>query len=333
MKKLNLIIALLVQIVLTGSLKAQVDPHFSQYYAYPLWLNPALTGVINGDTRVSANYKNQYAAINNAYQTTALSADFRPTSQISFGVNILDQKAGTAGFNYFSGYGTLSYGIKVSNDGNQRLNFGLQAGVINRSFDPNKLQFGDQYNPDLGGFDPSMPSNETFQNTHATVFDAGAGVFYYDGNPMKKANLFGGFSVGHLSRPKDPFATVGSNSKIPLRYTVNAGIRIKASELLDIVPHGIFIKQQQAQEKAIGGYTEFKLVNDKGFIAGAMYRFQDAAIANIGYHVNSLIVGASYDFNTSSLNRATNSRGGIELSVSYVFRKHINEPEPICPRL
>jgi type IX secretion system PorP/SprF family membrane protein len=333
MRKLKLIIALLLQIVVAGSLKAQVDPHFSQYYAYPLWLNPALTGVINGDTRISGNYKNQYAALNNAYQTTALSADFRPTSQIGVGLNVLNQKAGSAGFNYFSGYGTFSYGIRVSNDGNQRLSFGIQAGIINRSFDPNKLQLGNQYNPETGQYDPSMPGNESFQNTSATVFDAGAGVFYYDGDPMKTANLFGGVSVGHLSRPKDPFSISGSDARIPLRYTVNAGIRIKASDFIDIVPHGIFIKQQYAQEKAIGGYTEFKLLNDRGFIAGAMYRFKDAAIANVGYHVNSLIVGASYDFNTSSLRRATNSAGGIELSVSYVFRKRISEPEPICPRL
>ena len=49
---------------------------------------------------------------------------------------------------------------------------------------------------------------------------------------------------------------------------------------------------------------------------GAMYRFQDAAIANIGYHINSLIMGASYDFNSSSLNRATNSQGGILFGFS-----------------
>ena len=333
MKKLNLIIVLVLQLVIAGNLKAQVDPHFSQYYAYPLWLNPALTGVFNGQARFNVNYKNQYANLNNAYQTTALSADFKPTSQIGVGINILNQKAGDAGYNYFSGYGTLSYGISISNDGNKRLNFGLQAGIINRSFDQGKLQFGNQYNSGLGSYDPSTASNETFQNTNAMVFDAGAGIFYYDGDPYSNANFFGGLSVGHLSRAKDPFAFAGSDSHIPLRYTVNAGIRIKASDFLDIVPHGIYIRQQKAEEKAFGGYTEFKISNDQGFIAGAMYRFQDAAIANVGYHVSSWIVGASYDFNTSSLNRATNTQGGIELSVSYVFRKRLSEPEPICPRL
>jgi type IX secretion system PorP/SprF family membrane protein len=333
MKKTSLIISLLLQIVIVGNLKAQIDPHFSQYYAYPLWLNPALTGVINGDSRVNANFKSQYATVNNAYVTTALSADFRTSKNLSLGLNILDQKAGDAGYNYFSGYGTLSYGISVSNDGFKRLSFGLQAGIINRSFDPSKLQLGNQYNPITGGFDPTIGNNETFQNTNANVFDAGAGMFYYDGDPLSNANFFGGVSVGHLSRGKDPFALAGSDSKIPLRYTAHAGIRIKMSEFFDLIPHAIFIKQQVAQEKALGGYSEFKLPNNNGLILGAMYRFQDAAIANVGYHVDSFIMGASYDFNTSSLNRATNTQGGIELSVSYVFRKHINAPEPICPRL
>jgi len=326
-------ITLLLLLVTAGIANAQIDPHFSQYYAYPLWLNPALTGVINGDGRVNANFKNQYANVGNAYSTSALSADFRPADKIGVGINVLDQAAGGAGYNYFSAYGTFSYSISVSNDGNQKLSFGINAGVINRSFDPSKLQLGNQFNPATGGFDGTIPSNETFLNTNATVFDAGAGVFYYDGNPQKSANFFGGFSVGHLSRGEDPFATAGSNAKIPLRYTVNAGVRIKASDFFDIVPHAIYIRQQEAQEKAVGGYSEFKLNNGNGFIMGAMYRFQDAAIANIGYHVNSLIMGASYDFNTSMLNRATNTQGGIELSVSYVFKKHINEPEPICPRL
>lgn len=333
MKKLNLIIFLLLQIVAAGTLKAQVDPHFSQYYAYPLWLNPALTGVINGNARINANYKNQYAALNNAYQTSALSADFKANDKVGLGMNILNQRAGDIGYNYFVGYGTFSYNIPVSNDGNKHISFGIQAGIINRSFDPSKVQFGNQYNPALGGYDPGMASGEMFQNTRASVFDAGAGVFYYDGDPLSGVNFFGGFSVGHLSRPKDPFATTSSDMKIPLRYTINAGVRLNISESFDLVPHAIYIRQQKAEEKAIGGYTEFKLLNDKAFILGAMYRFQDAAIANVGYHVNNLIMGASYDFNTSSLNRATYSRGGIELSISYVFSKRFSGPEPVCPRL
>ena len=55
----------LLQLIMVNQLKAQIDPHFSQYYAYPLWLNPALTGVMNGEARINANYKDQYLYHNN----------------------------------------------------------------------------------------------------------------------------------------------------------------------------------------------------------------------------------------------------------------------------
>jgi type IX secretion system PorP/SprF family membrane protein len=330
MRKIVIIVAMLLGMV--SHLKAQIDPHFSQYYAYPLWLNPALTGVINGEARINANYKDQYPTVDNAYQTAAVSADLRPTDRVGVGINILNQAAGTAGYNYFSAYGTFSYNIAISNDGNQKISFGLEAGIINRSFDPSKLQLGDQFNP-ITGFDPTIGNNETFTNTNSTVFDAGAGIFYYDGNPLHTANPFLGFSVSHLNGPNDPFAVDGVKQKLPMRYTIHGGIRFKINEDFDLIPHAIFIEQQKAQEKGIGGYSEFKIQNDEGLILGAMYRFQDAAIANVGFHINSYIFGASYDFNTSSLNRATASQGGFELSFSYVFHKRIEEPDPVCPRL
>lgn len=331
-KKLIIIISLLLQIGAVSQTWAQIDPHFSQYYAYPLYLNPALTGVINGDLRVNGNFKNQYANINNAYQTGALSLDYRPTEKVGLGFNVINQAAGDIGYNYFAAYTSLGYAISVSNDGYKKVSFGINAGLINRSFDATRAQFGSQFNPG-SGFDPTLPSNENFLNTNATVFDAGAGIFYYDGDPTHTANIFGGFSAAHLSRSKDPFAVDGTRSKIPVRYTAHAGVRIKASESFDLIPHAIYMRQQKAEEKAVGAYTEFKLPDEKGLIIGGMYRFQDAAIANVGYHMNSLIIGASYDFNTSSLNRATFGQGGLELSISYVFRKRIQEPEPVCPRL
>lgn len=324
--------AVLLQIGAASQLKAQIDPHFSQYYANPLWLNPALTGVINGDLRVNANFKNQWASIGDAYKTGAVTVDYRPTERVSLGVNVVNQAAGSAGYNYFAAYGSFAYNIAVSDDGNKKVNFGVQAGIINRSFDMNKLQLGSQFDPSTG-YNPNMPNFETFQTSSATVFDAAAGVFYYDGDPSNNANLFGGVSVSHLTRSKDPFATDGLNSKIPLRYNVHAGVRIKAGESFDLIPHALYVRQNKSEIKAIGAYTEFKLVNDNGLILGAMYRVNDAAIANVGYHISSLIIGASYDFNTSALNTATNSRGGIELSLSYVFRKRVAGPEPVCPRL
>ncbi len=326
-----IIITLTLLVAIMGRSSAQVDPHFSQYYADPLWLNPALTGVINGDSRISSNYKNQWANVNNAYQTVAVSADYRATDKVGLGITILDQSAGGNSYNYLTAHASFSYGITISADGNQRINFGLQAGIINRSFDMSKLQFGDQYNP-ITGYDPGMGTFESFPTTHSTVFDANAGIFYYDGDPLKTVNPFAGVAVAHLSRPKDDFSANGQ-AKIPLRYDFSAGVRIRVSDVFDLVPNGLYIKQQNTDIKALGAYSELKFQNDNGLILGVLERFNDATSIDVGYHVNSLIIGTSYDINTTSLNRATNGRGGIELSLSYVFHKHIQEPEPICPRL
>jgi type IX secretion system PorP/SprF family membrane protein len=330
-KKLTLIIAVLLQLCALNELKAQVDPHFSQYYAYPLWLNPALTGVIDGDARVNINAKSQWTGVENGYQTGGLSMDFRPTDKVGIGFNIINQAAGTAGYNYFAAYGSFGYGISVSEDGTKKIHFGLQAGLINRSFNPNKLQFDDQYNP-ITGFDPNAPNFENFPTTSATVFDASVGVFYYDSDADSKANLFGGASIAHLTSPKDPFAEQGINSTLPLRYTIHGGVRIKASDFFDVTPHVVYIAQQKNQIRALGVYSEVKFQDNNGLILGGMYRINDAAVADVGYHLNKLIIGVSYDFNTSALNTATNGQGGFELSVSYVFGNHSNNPAVVCPK-
>src|SRR5947209_5190581 len=54
--------------------KAQ-DPNFSQFFASPLTLNPALTGKFDGTLRVAGNYRNQWPTINNAFTTYTASVD------------------------------------------------------------------------------------------------------------------------------------------------------------------------------------------------------------------------------------------------------------------
>src|SRR5215216_7300557 len=64
-------------LILTGLVcvsKAQ-DPNFSQFFASPLTLNPALTGKFDGVFRVAGNYRNQWPTINNAFTTATVSLD------------------------------------------------------------------------------------------------------------------------------------------------------------------------------------------------------------------------------------------------------------------
>src|SRR5436853_6938673 len=91
---------LVVSVALASVTNAQ-DPHFSQFFASPLTLNPALTGKFDGTLRVAGNYRNQWPAFNNVYTTSTLSVDFSILNKVlpetdTWGVGIiaLTDKAG-----------------------------------------------------------------------------------------------------------------------------------------------------------------------------------------------------------------------------------------------
>jgi type IX secretion system PorP/SprF family membrane protein len=310
---------------------AQVDPHFSQYYAYPLWLNPALTGVVDGDVRVTANVKDQWSGISSGYKTAAFSGDFRTSDKISLGFNMIDQRAGTAGYNYFAGYASFAYQIAFSQTGYQKISFGLQAGMINRSVDAGKLQFDDQYTPGVG-YDPTIQSADNLSATNGAIFDANAGVFYYDGDPSGNLNFFGGVSASHLAPSNSQTSNDGLSGSLPFRYTIHGGARIRALSFADITPHALYIGQQKNKIIAMGLNMEFKLQENYSFILGGMYRVNDAAVANTGFHLKNMIIGMSYDFNNSLLQSAINHQGGYEISLSYVFTHRLASREQVCPR-
>ncbi|MCD0490090.1 PorP/SprF family type IX secretion system membrane protein [Pedobacter sp. MC2016-14] len=328
MKKIT--ITILLAYVSICKLSAQIDPHFSQYYANPLWLNPALTGVVDGDIRLSCNVKNQWGRVGTGYQTQGLAVDYRPTNQIGLGFTALSQGAGTAGYKYLAAYSSFSYAVALSNEF-EWLNFGLQAGLINRSVDLSKFQTDSQYDPSFG-YNPGLPINESLLSENATIFDAGIGVFYRNDNPYKKANYFIGASAAHLSRPNDPFATDVQNYRLPVRLNFHGGVKLTMSKNLGLTPHFIYIRQNKNEIAAVGSYSEIRVENDDTLILGIMYRLDDAILANIGYRVGRLGICASYDFNTSAFNNATRGHGGLEFAFSYTFGKGVIGLSPVLPK-
>ena len=316
-----------------GTAKAQ-DPHYTQYYVYPSWLNPALTGVFDGSARVSAIYRNQWGNIASPYQTPGVSADFNTNKNAAFGLSVLNQRAGDGGFNYTTAYASMAYsGVRFGAGGFKRLNMGFQLGMIQRRFDVSKMSFGEQWNPSTG-YNPGAGSGESLSKTSATSFDAGVGVMYYDAQPGKKANLFAGVSASHITRPTDQFSATG-DAKIPVRYTGHAGLRIMINEVASITPNILYMRQGSAEEKMVGAYLQMNVAEDADFMIGANYRIKDAISPYIGVYVKEFLIGASYDVNTSDLGKMAKGSNSFELSLSYIFKRAEKTPEVkfICPRL
>ncbi len=320
--------------VFLGKTKAQVDPHFSQYYMHPSWLNPALTGAFDGDYRVSGIYRSQWGNITTPFSTPGVSADFVGNKSLNYGVSILQQSAGDGGYNYTTAHGNIAYtGVRFGALGNQRLVFGLQGGLIQRRFNPSKLSWADQWNP-VTGYNPTNPTAEFLSRTNATAFDAGAGVLYYDAQPGKKANIFAGFSAAHINMPDDKFSDNGSE-KIPIRYTFHGGVRLVVNDHFSITPNVLFLRQRTSTETMIGAYAQIKAPANTDFLFGMNYRINDAFSPYVGFNYKTFTLGMSYDINASDLSKIQRGSNSFELSLSFIGRKKTQTPETefICPRL
>src|ERR1700749_2252329 len=66
-------ISLFAITVLAAEIKAQ-DPQFTQFYANPLYLNPAFAGSVRCP-RICMNYRNQWPNLSGTYVTNSVSYD------------------------------------------------------------------------------------------------------------------------------------------------------------------------------------------------------------------------------------------------------------------
>jgi len=316
---------------------AQTDPHFTQNYTFPMYVNPAMTGGSDGDYRVSAIYRSQWGAVGNPYRTTGVSFDTRTNKNIALGVNLMNQSAGDGGFNYFNAYASVAYtGVKFGTANNHRIVFAMQAGLINRRVDQAKFKWGEQWNP-ITGYNASNAITENFASTSATTLDIGAGVLYYDATPGKKANVFGGLSFFHLNKPKDPIISnqsVALNT-IPLRYTIHGGLSFNLSERSSIIPHILYMQQGNAKETMLGAYVQHNVNEETDLMIGGYYRFKDAVAPFVGVDYRNFLIGLSYDVNTSKLGAMSRNINSFELSLSYIKRKGTKSIFDFirCPRL
>ncbi|NIG52605.1 PorP/SprF family type IX secretion system membrane protein [Chitinophaga sp. Cy-1792] len=335
MKRIFIIAILLWSSLLPRFATAQVDPHFSQYYAYPLWLNPALTGIIDGDFRINGDYRNQWANYGKPFSTAGVSIDAATDKNIGIGANVLNMSAGDAGYNYLNAMASVSYsGVKFGRTKTSQIVFGINFGLLNRRIDPAKFQTGSQYNPTIG-FDPSIANGENISKTSASSFDAGAGAVYFDSNPNHRFNPFLGFSAAHLTQPKDPFSADGQEKTLPIRWLIHGGTKIKLNEQFSLTPTGLYMHQGNAEETVVGAYASMTVNPDFDFLLGFNYRFNDSAIPMAGFHFKGFTLGLSYDANTSNMHRLVNGSQSFEVSLSFISRKKrmLNQEYFICPRL
>ncbi len=331
-------IALFSLILTVGSLVQAQDIHFSQFYMSPLNLNPAMTGIMNCNQRLVANFRNQWASVlrSNAYNTFSASYDqkieFARSDYFGVGGTLWGDVAGSSKFSTLAATlsGSYSKYLGGGRDNSNYLVLGAQVGIRQRSIKPLfELFFGDQFDPSIGG--PSGTSiennNGTFGNNYSFM-DVNAGLLYF--RVFNETNsLWIGGAINHLNKPNQSFYD-DQFFELSTRYTVHGGAEITLNTRYDVLPGFVVLSQGEAFQVNSGASVRMILSKSRWDYQAAQIGvwmriansvdnslLSDALIISTKFDYDQFGIGFSYDVNLSSLRPASNGNGAFEFSLIY----------------
>jgi type IX secretion system PorP/SprF family membrane protein len=322
------------------------DPHFSQFYAAPMLLNPAMTGAFSCNYRFTAIFRGQWGSILkdesvSMFRTPSASVDFRTNKgfgrgdAFGFGAYFLNDAAGQSRFQTNRFGLSIAYHKSLDRRNEHFLSLGFTTALWQRSIDMSGLQFGNQN--DNGLFNPLKPNNEYIVNNNFLFWDISVGLMY-TGRFGRRARASGyiGVAADHLNTPNESF--LGDKSvRLPMKLTVHGGYRFPIKGRFDGQPKFIYMNQGVSHELNLG--ADLRIVFEEreregnNFKFGAMFRLVggdkaaawhdarlngEAVILNAGVEWNHINFSAAYDINVSQLVKGSQSQGAFELAASYV---------------
>ncbi|MCB9187762.1 MAG: PorP/SprF family type IX secretion system membrane protein [Flavobacteriales bacterium] len=326
----------IVFIVFLSKFSISQDIHLSMWDMSPLNLNPANTGMFDGDYRINANHRNQWSSVTVPFTTYAISADAKNVlghKPYSAGLQINQDRAGDSKFNTFQVNLSGAYALDLNGDSLNQLSFGTQLGITNKNLTYNPLQFDVQY--DGFQYDASLPNQENFARASRVYANLGLGVGYFRKLDVRKV-IQGGISAYNLLKPKQSFFN-DDDIRLDVRYNFNINAEWKLADKWDLLPNVLLSSQGKYKELNLGANARYVLTDFMGMYravwAGVFYRNKDATFISIGMNYDAWKVGISYDINLSTLKPASNLRGGFEIGVQYIikFAKPQRVMHRICP--
>jgi type IX secretion system PorP/SprF family membrane protein len=320
MKKFFPVIVLFIVAMKTSA----QDPNFSQFFASPLTLNPAMTGKFDGVYRIAGNYRDQWPTFNNAFVTYTVSADFGilkntipEYDQFGLGFMAFSDKSGNGILTDNFGAISLAYHKALDENGYHQIGAGFQGTYVNKRLDVSKVTFADQLTP--LGF--TGVTSEVFASNRISLsyFDLNAGLMY-NGSTNGYNNFYLGASMYHINRPKESFQ--GGNFLLPARVTIQGGFKIPVASYHSLHFSANHSFQANAKNTVVGAAFGLNVNGSEEspvtLYMGSWYRFNDAIIPYVGLEFGELHLGYSYDVNTSALKPGSNMRGGNEISLIFI---------------
>lgn len=313
------------------------DLHFSQFHETPLYRNPALAGIMQGDIRVQTVFRSQWNSLASAYKTGSFNIEYKTKpgegdDYITWGLQTYYDRAGTTNLSSTIIMPALNYHKSVSEYKNSYLSLGVMGGFVQRRFDRSKITTNNQYET---GFD-----GENQVNNGYTSWDGSAGLSYNTSiGESVNNNLVIGVAYHHFNKPSNSFFNDASVMLDP-KLVFSADLKMDVNEYSTVTVYSDYLKQGSSSQFIGGllyGLKVGPLVDEPEYVihGGAFIRLNDAVIPTIKLDYHQFSIGLSYDVNISKLTSSSSGRGGYEASITYVgfldkFNSTLNALK--CPR-
>ena len=304
------------------------DIHFTQFDMAPMVINPAFTGEFDGRVRVSAIYRNQWASVTVPYVTYGAALDMplileNNGDRLAAGLQLYKDQAGDGNLSNFTGLVSIAYHKAFGE--NSEVSVGLQGGYAQKSIDLSKLYFGDEWLN--GAFVPATSQEYRLGiGNSVNYYLVNAGIAYSHRSANGNVSFTLGGAANNINQPNDDIEKKqNSQTGLDMRYTGELGINLKAGPRLTLRPAVLYQNQATASELIAGneflyqvggmpGYSDFSTA----VFLGGWWRSGDAAMITAGVEFKGFRIGASYDYNISSLNTSSNGNGGFEIGIRYI---------------
>lgn len=297
------------------------DIHFSQFNETKALINPALVGYQDGDYKIQAQRRSQWSSVTIPFNTFSISLEVKKIiKNLSFGVQLLNDIAGDSHFKTNGVTLSLSHNLKVSSNNN--ISFGVLGGSYQRSIDYSTLVFNE---------------TENISNTNIDFFDVAIGLVH-ELELNISSTLISGVSLFHLNKPNQTL--IGSNNvQLPINSKFHTTLIYYFNKKFQIKPTIYYSEQGKSIELIAGSFFNYVLNNSTAEMvvlrAGIFNRKNDAIITEFGIKIDNFDAMVSYDTNISSLNSASDYKGGFEFSIAYewsVLESVKSNEIKVCPK-
>ena len=313
------------------------DPHYSNWQMSPLNQNPANTGMFEGDLRLILNYRNQWQQVKVPYNTFSFGTDFNCNKTLikgtkeAVGLMFNHDVAGDGRYTITEFKIPFNHKITFKKDTGLTLGIGVLAGLTNLSIDPNKLSYDNQWDGDM--YNSGLSNGENFLRQSKLVTDFSFGVVIQKKFKQHLSATIG-YGINHINQPNISFNDT-KDVTLKMRHSENLQLKYSVNQI-SAVMFEYYGNQQQAFKENLVGLSYYHTIDSKTntiLNLGLFMRTGDALITTIGLEQRNMRLQVSYDYNYSQFKRATNGRGGFEISLIYIHAKQkVFVPKSrVCP--